>query len=52
MDAFDGGAFGGGFAAAQTSGTPYTTSLGGLSTSLLNMGLPAFSVLPTLIPSF
>ena len=53
MDAFDGGAFGGGFAAAQTSGTPYTTSLGGLSTSLLNMGLPAFSaLLPTFIPSF
>ena len=52
MDAFDGGAFGGGFAAAQTSGTPYTTSLGGLSTSLLNMGLPAFAALPTFIPSF
>ena len=52
MDAFDGGVFGGGFAAAQTSGTPYTTSLGGLSTSLLNMGLPAFAALPTFIPSF
>mgnify|MGYP001682796342 CR=1 FL=1 len=53
MDAFDGGAFGGGFAAAQTGGTPYTSSLGGLSTSLLNMDLPAFSaLLPTFIPSF
>ena len=52
MDAFDGGAFGGGFTAAQTSGTPYTSSLGGLSTSLLNMGLPAFAALPTFIPSF
>ena len=52
MDAFDGGAFGGGFTAAQTSGTPYTSSLGGLSTSLLNMGLPAFAALPTFTPSF
>ena len=52
MDAFDGGAFGGGLTAAQTSGTPYTTSLGGLSTSLLNMGLPAFAALPMFIPSF
>ncbi len=40
------------FAAAQTGGTPYTSSLSALSTSLLNMGLPAFAALPTFIPSF
>ena len=53
MDAFDGGAFGGGLTSVGvTSGIPYATSLGGLSTSLLNMGLPAFAALPTFIPSF
>ena len=52
MDAFDGGAFGSGFAAAQTGGIPYASSLSALSASLLNMGLPAFAALPTFIPSF
>ena len=50
MDAFDGGAFGGGFAAAQTGGIPYASSLSALSASLLNMGLPAFAALPVFIP--
>ena len=45
------GFFGNGSATGPT-GIPYTTSLGGLSTSLLNMGLPAFAALPTFIPSF
>ena len=40
------------FGHGSAGGTPYTTSLGGLSTSLLNMGLPAFAALPTFIPSF
>ena len=42
-----------GSTAGVSSGTPYAaSSLGGLSTSLLNMGLPAFAALPTFIPSF
>ena len=45
--------FGSGPAAAgPTSGLPYASSLSALSTSLLNMGLPAFAALPTFIPSF
>ena len=38
----------------STGGTPYaaSASLSALSTSLLNMGLPAFAALPTFIPSF
>ena len=53
MDAFDGGAFGGGLTSVGvTSGIPYATSLSALSTSLLNMGLLAFAALPTFIPSF
>ena len=40
------------FGHGSAGGTPYTSSLGGLSTSLLNMGLPAFAALPTFIPSF
>ena len=46
------GAFGHGSAAGSTGGMPYATSLSSLSTSLLNMGLPAFAALPTFIPSF
>ena len=38
-----------GSAAGSAGGTPYTSSLSGLSTSLLNMGLPAFAALPTFI---
>ena len=40
------------FAAGQSGGAPYASSLSALSTSLLNMGLPAFAALPTFIPSF
>ena len=41
-----------GSAASPTGGIPYASSLSALSTSLLNMGLPAFAALPTFIPSF
>ena len=46
------GAFGHSSAASPTGGAPYAASLSALSTSLLNMGLPAFAALPTFIPSF
>ena len=46
------GAFGHSSAASPTGVTPYASSLSSLSTSLLNMGLPAFAALPTFIPSF
>ena len=36
----------------SAGGIPYASSLSALSTSLLNMGLPAFAALPTFIPSF
>ena len=49
------GSFASGFLGhGSTGGTPYaaSASLSSLSTSLLNMGLPAFAALPTFIPSF